>query len=127
MDFVYDGALIARLAKSEHTELNRSIAPFKVDSITCGEQTRLVLIEKMLVEGRGEATDEQEAELRRKYGGEFVCLEAFFSHNPLTPMEAVQSAFNKNYLTKARSKSTIRSAYSIRLLYSRAPTRLESC
>ncbi|GMT22850.1 hypothetical protein PFISCL1PPCAC_14147, partial [Pristionchus fissidentatus] len=188
----HDRALLARIAKFEHTELKMFIAQklFKIDSIVCDEQTRLVLIEKMLVEGRGQTTDEQEAELRRKYGrdmstwlldrllpsvsdcgqlidratheynrlrtmdplcdwvndspdvvsrvircvqqtaasmankvgwsllrepgtlschlsefiGEFARLEAFFSHNPLTPVEAAQSAFNKNYLTKARSK-----------------------
>ncbi|GMT11862.1 hypothetical protein PFISCL1PPCAC_3159 [Pristionchus fissidentatus] len=66
----HDRALLAIIAKFEHTELKMFIAQklFKIDSIVCDEQTRLVLIEKMLVEGRGQTTDEQEAELRRKYG-----------------------------------------------------------
>ncbi|GMS93848.1 hypothetical protein PENTCL1PPCAC_16023, partial [Pristionchus entomophagus] len=188
----HDRALLSRIAKFEHTELKMFIAQklFKIDGIVCDEQTRLVLIEKMLLNGRGQTADEHEAELRRKYGGElstwlldrllpsvsecgqlidratheynrlrsldplcnwvddssdvisrvircvqqtaasmankvgwsllmepgtlschlseflgeFSRLEFFFSNNPMTPVEAAQIAFNKNFLTKARSK-----------------------
>lgn len=34
----------------------------------CDEQTRLVLIEKMLLNGREQTADDHEAELKRKYG-----------------------------------------------------------
>lgn len=40
----------------------------------------------------------------QEFIGEFSRLEFFFSNNPLTPVEAAQIAFNKNFLTKARSK-----------------------
>ncbi|VDM67669.1 unnamed protein product [Strongylus vulgaris] len=38
---------------------------------------------------------------------EFKRLESFFSVNELTPEEAAQTAFNANYLTKARSKCEV--------------------
>ncbi|CAJ0602440.1 unnamed protein product [Cylicocyclus nassatus] len=39
-----------------------------------------------------------------EFTAEFNRLESFFSNNELTPEEAAQTAFNANYLTKARSK-----------------------
>ncbi|KHJ95490.1 Protein-tyrosine phosphatase [Oesophagostomum dentatum] len=39
-----------------------------------------------------------------QFTAEFKRLESFFSVNELTPEEAAQTAFNANYLTKARSK-----------------------
>ncbi|ETN71648.1 hypothetical protein NECAME_19251, partial [Necator americanus] len=39
-----------------------------------------------------------------QFTAEFNRLESFFTANELTREEAAQSAFNANYLTKARSK-----------------------
>ncbi|KAK5985327.1 Tyrosine-protein phosphatase domain-containing protein [Trichostrongylus colubriformis] len=185
-----DRALLKRLEAYEDSELKTFIAQklFKVDGILCDEQTRLELIQNMVVQSGSFELDE--TDLVRKYGeemtgwlkdrlvptisecssvlynaashfnrlksrdplhnwyrqpeevsaqiaarisrfaeqmsdrvkwsvliepGKFNChlmdftaefnrLESFFSVNELSPEEASQTAFNSNYLTKARSK-----------------------
>ncbi|KAE9420976.1 hypothetical protein Angca_002156 [Angiostrongylus cantonensis] len=185
-----DRALLKRLETHEDSELKTFIAQklFKVDGILCDEQTRLELIQRMVVQSS--VFDLSEDDLIRKYGeemtgwlmdrlvpsisectgvlykaashfnrlksrdplhnwyrqpenvsaqiaarisrfaqqmtdrlkwsflmepGKFNChmmefiaefnrLESFFSVNELSPEEASQTAFNANYMTKARSK-----------------------
>ncbi|KAK6050601.1 Protein-tyrosine phosphatase, partial [Cooperia oncophora] len=145
--YFYDRALLKRLQAYEDAELKTFIAQklFKVDGILCNEQTRLELIQSMVVHSGFFELDE--TDLVRKYGeemtgwlkdrlvpsisecssvlykgcvsfqsaekrkieipdftAEFNRLESFFSVNELSPEEASQTAFNANYLTKARSK-----------------------
>ncbi|PIO70134.1 Protein-tyrosine phosphatase, partial [Teladorsagia circumcincta] len=135
----------------EDSELKTFIAQklFKVDGILCDEQTRLELIQSMIVQSGFFELDEtdlrdplhnwyrqpeevsaqiaarisrfaQQMTDRVKWSiliepGKFNChlmdftaefnrLDSFFSVNELSPEEASQTAFNLNYLTKARSK-----------------------
>lgn len=190
INYFTDRELLKRLETYEDSELKTFIAQklFKVDGILCDEQTRLELIQSMVVQSGFFELDEDD--LVRKYGeemtgwlkdrlvpsisecssvlykaashfnrlksrdplynwyrqpeelsaqiaarisrfaeqmtdrvkwsiliepgklnchlmdfnAEFNRLESFFSVNELSPEESAQTAFNSNYLTKARSK-----------------------
>uniref|UniRef100_F1L2C0 Tyrosine-protein phosphatase 69D n=1 Tax=Ascaris suum TaxID=6253 RepID=F1L2C0_ASCSU len=69
-----DRSLLKRLDKFDMDEVKTFVAQklFKVDGIICDEQTKLMLIEKMVLLPHPKEFDDENEELIRKYGSELV-------------------------------------------------------
>ncbi|KHN82233.1 Tyrosine-protein phosphatase 69D [Toxocara canis] len=69
-----DRSLLKRLDKFDMDEVKAFVAQklFKVDGIICDEQAKLMLIEKMVLRPQPSESDQENAELTRRYGSELV-------------------------------------------------------